>query len=1077
MPTQTSIAKITRPALADIYTRRRLLRLLDAGRKRSVTWVSGPAGSGKTTLVASWIEGRKLPCLWYQIDEGDADIATFFYYLGLAGKKAAPRHRKPLPLLTPEYLPGAPTFSRRYFENLCSRLHTPFILVFDNYQEIPAASPFHEILHAGLSSLPHGVHVVVISTEEPPAAFTRMLAGNSVNVVGRDDLQLTPEESKGISRLLNKAPQHKDLISLMHERTDGWAAGLILFIKALGREVVEPQTLFAMTREKIFAYFANELFEKIEGETQDFLLKTSVLPKITPSIAEQLTGNRNAAWILSELNRRNYFTARRKLEGDTYEYHPLFREFLTERARQAYSQTEFHAIQKQAAVLLMKSEQVEDAAELFLQAGAWEELSRLVMDHAQSFIMQGRNKTVEKWVSSIPEEIVSGSAWLLYWLGICKLPVAPDESHTSLKKAIMLFQTDGDTTGVLLAWSSLVEIIIYGLDTITELDEWMEFLDHYLKRTKKPIPSQLENRTACAMILAMVMRRPGHPDFDQWVKRAHSHEAPHQQLTLLLALTYYWTYKGKPLKMEATVNAMRRISEARDISPLEQTTLKLAEVMWFIFSGRAESSVRSCFEGLQVGENTGVHLLDFVLMGNAIVSAYNSNRSDLVIGYIEKMGAAPEKLRKNDRSFYHFLAAIRSFMDKDLPKANYHIQIALELALQAGFVMSEIVTRFVYIQVLTDLGKHRDADEHFKKILEFDSALNSHTAQFGIMLIQSLKAFRVNQEKDGLEFLRQGFTIARQNQLFSTYFAWRSSDIAELCSIALQHGIEVEYVQEFIRRKNVVPEEPPLHIENWPWQVKIFALGNFKLLVDDKPVKFSRKAPKKPLELLRVIVALGGRDLSEQRLMDALWPDTEGDGGRKSLSVTVSRLRELLGVKDALLWNEGMISLNDRVVWTDVWAFERMLESQEFQVRSSEIKGIKDKSTIRNSKSEIDNLQKALDFYRGHFLEGETNSWAISPRERLRESFLYAIEALGAHWERKQEWQRAIEVYRRGVHADDLFEKCYIRMMSCLLKLGSQAEALSVYRRFKKTLHGYGVEPSTEAEELHRQIISNGEGQ
>jgi LuxR family maltose regulon positive regulatory protein len=118
MTKQISIAKLTRPALADIYPRRRLFRLLGAGRKRHVTWVSGPAGSGKTTLVASWIEGRKLPCLWYQIDEGDGDLATFFYYLGLAGKKAAPRYRKPLPLLTPEYLLDVSTFSKRYFENL-----------------------------------------------------------------------------------------------------------------------------------------------------------------------------------------------------------------------------------------------------------------------------------------------------------------------------------------------------------------------------------------------------------------------------------------------------------------------------------------------------------------------------------------------------------------------------------------------------------------------------------------------------------------------------------------------------------------------------------------------------------------------------------------------------------------------------------------------------------------------------------------------------------------------------------------------------------------------------------------------
>src|SRR5512143_2893570 len=93
-------AKVRRPKLSMIIPRTRLFKRLDSGIGTPVRWIVGPAGSGKTTLVASWIESRKIPCLWYQIDEGDADIATFFYYMGLGGAAAAPRHRKPLPLLT-----------------------------------------------------------------------------------------------------------------------------------------------------------------------------------------------------------------------------------------------------------------------------------------------------------------------------------------------------------------------------------------------------------------------------------------------------------------------------------------------------------------------------------------------------------------------------------------------------------------------------------------------------------------------------------------------------------------------------------------------------------------------------------------------------------------------------------------------------------------------------------------------------------------------------------------------------------------------------------------------------------------
>lgn len=133
-----SLVKITRPQVAGVVKRERLFRLIDAGQPAPALWVSAPAGSGKSTLISSYLDSRQIPCIWYQIDEQDCDAAAFFYYLGLAVKQASPRHHTPLPLLTPEYLPGLATFAKRYFETLNSRLSPPFLLVFDNLQDLPA---------------------------------------------------------------------------------------------------------------------------------------------------------------------------------------------------------------------------------------------------------------------------------------------------------------------------------------------------------------------------------------------------------------------------------------------------------------------------------------------------------------------------------------------------------------------------------------------------------------------------------------------------------------------------------------------------------------------------------------------------------------------------------------------------------------------------------------------------------------------------------------------------------------------------------------------------------------------------
>ena len=145
-PRSANLAKITRPSLSKILDRERLFDRLDQCRERPIVWISAPAGAGKTTLVSSYLDSRKLPCLWYQADEGDQDPAAFFYYLELAAQKATPRKRKSLPVFRPEYLGGLGAFTRKFFESLFDRLGPSFLLVFDNYQEIPADSEFQELM-------------------------------------------------------------------------------------------------------------------------------------------------------------------------------------------------------------------------------------------------------------------------------------------------------------------------------------------------------------------------------------------------------------------------------------------------------------------------------------------------------------------------------------------------------------------------------------------------------------------------------------------------------------------------------------------------------------------------------------------------------------------------------------------------------------------------------------------------------------------------------------------------------------------------------------------------------------------
>src|SRR5262249_29255398 len=150
-----------------------------------------------------------------------------------------------------------------------------------------------------------------------------------------------------------------------------------------------------------------------------------------------------------------------------------------------------------------------------------------------------------------------------------------------------------------------------------------------------------------------------------------------------------------------------------------------------------------------------------------------------------------------------------------------------------------------------------------------------------------------------------------------------------LCARALEGGMEPVCVRGLAKKRRLVPESPPVEAEAWPWPIKILTLGRFEVLLDGEPVRFARKVQRKPLALLKVLIAFGGRGVREELVMDALWPDAEGDAARVALASALHRLRGLLGREQAILRQEGQLSLDSRHCWVDVWAVERLLGRAE----------------------------------------------------------------------------------------------------------------------------------------------------
>ena len=184
-------------------------------------------------------------------------------------------------------------------------------------------------------------------------------------------------------------------------------------------------------------------------------------------------------------------------------------------------------------------------------------------------------------------------------------------------------------------------------------------------------------------------------------------------------------------------------------------------------------------------------------------------------------------------------------------------------------------------------------------------------------------------------------------------------------------------------------------------------------------MSFSGHAPRKVLSLLKAIVCLGVNNIRDRRLINAVWSGEESDAGKAAFNVTLHRLRKLLQHPDAIAIEDGVVTLNTDVCWIDAIAFERLLG---------------------NARSP-DRVERALALYRGNLLpEDEEEPWSGYLREKLRRKFLHEAGAIGTALESSEQWQAAIELYQRGLDADNLVEAFYQGLMRCYRALDRGCE-------------------------------------
>jgi len=1048
------LAKLTRPRLFDAVRRDRLFRLMDEGaRSRRVTWIESPPGAGKTTLVASYLEARDLGGIWFQVDPGDNDLATFFYYLGLAERTLPGRRRqqRPMPLFTPEYLADVTGFARRFFRTLFERIGTPGVLVFDNFQEADH-STLHEAIVAGMDEVPDGVQMIVVSRAGTPPHYARLSANRALTVLDWEALRFTPEETAAMlsgSRL----PITAETAEALHDQSGGWAVGLVLLAEHWRRGGRIGDAADSDSLQQIFAYFAGQIFDRAPSEDRHTLLQLSFAPSLSDTFATRLTGSDHTVRLLDQLYRRHLFTDRRRGPTPSYQFHALFRAFLQNRAREGLEPGEFRATARRCAELLEAEGQAEAAMPLYRLAGEDEAAAALALREAPALIAQGRWRVAVDWIEALPAERVQHDPWLLHWLGTARIGTDPPAARGVLTNAHEVAKDLGDARCRVQIAAGMVEALFLEYADFMPIDPWIPELDAIQAEVFEFRTLDEELRAQSALLVAATYRQPDHPGIDRCASRVSELLRVGLDVNLRVSaathLTLYGSFTGHLAVARQAVALLVPLLDDPAVS-IFRRAFAWAVTAWYAANTTDLELGHRCIremdaiarvDGLHVAERFACIIGYFFDMdhGDHASGARRIATFELIMIPEQPYEAA---------SIVNMKAYDGVFLG-DAPRTARHAPEASDLYEAAGSIPHILVGLSALVWCDVERGDAEATARSRARHQAWSDRRNMEWARWVLDAGDAVTALRSGDELAARAALERVF--AKERDRFDQYghmLSWARSWASRLAAAALVRRVCPAQVLHFVAAYEIAAPMPAPAA--WPFPVRIRVLGTRHVEVNGAPLVFQGKVPRRPLALLDCLLTADPAGVRDTTLIDALWPDEDGDAARDAFRVALHRLRRLLGHADAVLLQDGRVRLSPAWCWVDLHTVRALLHGTGPTLPPGEC------------------AARLLDAYGGPLDESLDSDADRSLGDRLAATFARRIVDIAAELRASGRRKEALDLGWRAFAAAESQRDLAEWLMATCLDEHDAAEALRAHGIHLRALSSTGrAEPSTRLQALH----------
>jgi LuxR family maltose regulon positive regulatory protein len=1016
---ETSITlpdKLLKPNIIGVLSRHRLYELLDsAGQNHRLIWVQAPAGSGKTTLAATYAEQSNLATLWYRFDEDDSDPAKFFQHFLTAaqhtfGTGTSAAH------FSPGFLNNLAAFARQFFGSVFLGDTMRRLIVLDDFQAIQQHDYLNRIMDTLFQVCPANIRILIFSRHHPPAYCLNLLY-NELTIVPAQVLSFNSIET---NQLLNSKAiylSEQQITDLLKE-THGWAAALNI---VSSRTETDPTTQNIQLRD-----LAHQLWQGLSDQYQQQLLCLALPQTITVNVAMELTGDDQVGASLFHLAHEQYLLSRIDTEPPTFKLHPLLREAILEHLQSHQESDKFHSRIVKVASVLERHHLVHEAIPLYIQANDTPKAVRLIIQQAKTELAAGRAVTVLNWLDRIPESEFT-NPWLTYWKAAATLPMHPRQAQSLFEQAHHAFGSD--PLGRLLSSAGVITAMYFAWDEFTQAPVWIDELaelDDFRASLNDP---ELDTWVlGCGNMLVNL-------DTDQvllhrWVRHAEDmlqHKTTPDQFFLVNFLLQTRIWQGN---LPGCRELLQRLSpDQANETPL----LKITLLIWQAVSAFLEADHQQAYQAVEqarhLAQSYDLRFLLPQIYGQEIYTALSCHDLERAAKALDNMQASLLPDRRQDQGFYLHVKSCWLLLQGDLDQAQKVAETTLQISRDTGVASSACLVEHVLAQILIAQCDWGRANPRLDRIADYCRKNGFHYIELMLQLTRADGMLTTFDEAAAAAVLKNAFALGRTYRYLNAHPQWQPKVISRLCSLALERNIEPDYVRLLIRERQLPPGNDAN--ESWPWPVKIRTLGSFRVDAAEQPVHPGKK-DNKPLLLLQLLITLNPDGVPRQVLADQIWPDADADTALHALEVNLQRLRKMLGRADAIILSGGNLYLNRNRCWLDVWTLDDLTRRLDRRLIPAETA-----------------LQRLLPIWRGPFLPGQNTADIEAKRLLLSAKFVRMMTQIGQTLIDENKPESAIEAFRRAIEVEPLAEQLHYQLIKTLLDQGRPLEALAAYRLYE----------------------------